>query len=70
MSYHWTGNLDEDIFQHLRDEQNAESKRPVCSSCGEPILGDDYWECEPGEMYCEDCKDEWLEEHRHAVPDM
>ena len=70
MAYHWTGNLDEDIFQHLRDEDIEVSKLPVCSCCGEPLQGDYYWECEPWEMYCEDCANDWMLDHRHAVPDM
>lgn len=38
-----------------------------CSFCGEPLYYDDeYWELDD-EIFCEDCAEKWLDEHKHWV---
>lgn len=38
-----------------------------CCFCKEPLYFDDeYWELDD-EIYCEDCANDWLAEHKHWV---
>ena len=47
-------------------EDIAETKCK-CSFCKEPLYYDDeYWELD-GEIFCEECAEEWLSEHKHWV---
>lgn len=59
--------LNMSLAEHLQNEEDAEKRLPNCDCCGDPIYGGEYWEVEPWKMYCEDCKDKWLDEHRHQI---
>lgn len=67
MNYYMNCSLDEAIFRHLKDEEDAEARLPTCDCCGEPIHSERWFECEPGEKFCEDCKDEWISERSHWI---
>lgn len=68
MSYYMC-DPDEALGYHERDEQRYEDSLPVCSQCGEKIRGDYYWEIMPFSMWCEACTEEWMDDHRHMVPE-
>ena len=54
MSY-YTAHLDRDIERYLTDESEWESKRPVCSECGQAIpVGMVRYRIR-NELFCEDC---------------
>lgn len=46
------------------------SKRPTCGRCGNKIQDEYCWEIEPGEYWCESCKDEWLRDQCKNVDDL
>lgn len=66
MSFYMDESLDSAINHYLSYQEEKEAKYPTCARCGEPIF-EEYYECEKWEMYCEDCAEEWLQEHKHPV---
>jgi len=60
-----------DFFrEHEAQEEAWLSKRPICAKCGEPIQDEYAYDLyDDGDLVCEDCKDEILQEHRIDVDD-
>lgn len=63
-----------DNYDFFREHEAKEAawlaKRPVCALCGEPIQDEYAWELEDdGELYCEECRNQWLDDHRVDVDD-
>ena len=45
-------------------------KRPTCDRCHEKIQDEYAYEIEPGELWCENCANEWVKEQRKDVEDL
>lgn len=60
-----------DIYDYYRSHEAEQERwlasRPVCDRCGEPIQDEYMWEVEDGYCVCEECRDEWLHEHRREI---
>lgn len=61
-----------DNYDFFREHEAKEAawlaKRPVCAKCGEPIQDEYAYDInDDGQLFCEECKDEWLEEHQVDV---
>ena len=54
MATYYTANLNADIDNYLRDQDNALKGLPRCSECGEPIQ-DDYLYMIGDDFICESC---------------
>lgn len=57
-----------DFFKDY-DREQAEwlASRPICASCGEPIQDEYAWPLDG--LYCEECKDTYLENIKVNVDD-
>lgn len=53
--------------EHCWEEEKILRRLPVCIVCGERIQSEYMYKIDG--WYCEDCKDEWLEESRKNVDD-
>lgn len=57
----------QELDRWLTTPPGEEKTACKCSFCGEPLYYDDeYWELDD-EIFCEDCAEKWLEEHKHWV---
>lgn len=54
------------------DAEQAEwlRKCPTCGKCGEKIQSEYCWEIEPGEVWCESCTEEWMNDQRKDVDEL
>lgn len=55
------------LAEYMEIVEEAEAKLPTCDCCGDPIYGDRYWELEPWRMYCEDCKDKFIDARERKI---
>lgn len=60
-----------DHYSAYRSHEAAQERwlmsRPICDRCGERIQDEYMWEVEDGYNLCEECKEEWMLEHRKEI---
>ena len=67
MSYEFhTDWVTSDLNRYEREQALYEENSPTCDICGETICGEYLWELDDT-IYCEDCWDEFCDEHRKDV---
>lgn len=65
MSY-WT-DPPEQGAEYLANDQDAWlNRRPVCCKCKDHIQDEDGYEID-GELYCDDCAHDWLDDHKVSI---
>lgn len=65
----WTDDPIRDAETFANDADRWLEARPVCCQCGEHIQDEDAYEiC--GDMYCDDCAHDWLQERRVNIDNL
>ena len=54
-----------DLFRQ-REAEEAEflAKCPTCDRCGEKITDEYGYEIDPGQLWCRECVDEWVNDQK------
>lgn len=68
MSFYPNEPIEQALAKWEREQERLDHIQPKCDKCGEP-LGEDYWEIEPWQRWCEDCVEEWLDDRKHETPE-